>query len=79
MTRRIKGTSVSYELDGSEALKIETDGPQVSIFLNRQACKVLATILSQLASGAHKAGFHVHLKEDFGEEPEPDRMTLLLQ
>jgi hypothetical protein len=40
---------------------------------------VLAKIFAKMALGKYGPGFHIHLKEHFGEEPKLDVLTVVRQ
>jgi hypothetical protein len=70
---------LSYELSGDEELVVEANEQGITLYVNAASCRVLATIFGKMSVDRCKPGYHVHLKEHFGDEPAPDVLTLTRQ
>jgi hypothetical protein len=38
------------------------------LYVNKEACRLLAEIFARLALGTHRDGFHLHLRENFDSD-----------
>ena len=68
--------AISYELTGEETLRLESTDDGTFLYANQQGFHVLAQLCAKLSLGNYTPGFHVHLKEDFGDEPAADIVTI---
>jgi hypothetical protein len=72
--------TLTFDYDGRYEQRLETSAEDgvVVLFLNRQACTVLAKMLAKIALGSYEPGFHVHLEQDLNaDKPEALRVVLL--
>ncbi len=70
-------SALSYELLGTEELAVKAGDGSATLYVNRAGCEVLAKIFAKMALGKYEAGFHIHMKENFGEEPAQDALTIV--
>jgi hypothetical protein len=70
---------LSYDLGGEEALAVTMDGRAPTLYVNRAGAEVLAKVFAKLALGPYEPGFHIHLKENFDDEPAQDALTMVRQ
>ncbi len=70
--------TLSYELSLEENERLETlvEEGVPAIYMNRPAMLTLAKILIKLAEGPYSEQFHIHLKKNFGDDP--DALTIML-
>lgn len=63
---------ISFEYDDSdeEILNTSIDNGMLTIYGNRSAFMALSKIFAKLALCNYKAGFHIHLREDFDGDKE---------
>jgi hypothetical protein len=72
--------TLTFEYDGQYEQRSETiieDGVPV-LYVNKQACAVLAKVFGKMALGSYQPGFHVHLEKDFNAEREEMLRIVLL-
>jgi hypothetical protein len=60
-------SNLQYEFEGPPNQKAEVaiEAGVPSLYISKDACKVLAQIFAKLALGSHSMGFHLHLRQDF--------------
>jgi hypothetical protein len=69
--------SLEYSDAEDERLSVSLDGSEAVVWANRAAFLMLAKLCLKLALGCYKAGFHIHLRENFsGDADQPDRLRL---
>ena len=68
--------TTSYTVDDSDRLDAAQTPQGIEIYANRGGCRVLATILAQMADGNFTDGHHVHLSKDFATDGGEAVLTL---
>jgi hypothetical protein len=51
-----------------EVITTSINNGVTTIYVNREACMVLAKTFAKIALGEYEKGFHFHIGKDFGEE-----------
>ncbi len=83
----LDGNSISVPFDSGDAGRFEFEvypdridtGDAVVLALDREACRSLANIFSQLAEGGYPDGYHVHLGWDEQESSGPGFRIVLTE